>query len=644
MKIVALYLDDHFLFEEPQTINFGGEYHYTFKNKKTVRREKNENYISNFYSTDSIDSVTAIVGKNGVGKSSIIKTIIENLSHGNRFNRSGFGYTAIFEDQLGNVYITSNTHTKNKGFNIDFECSPARINAETIYYSPFLDYNQGVEGIDLSLDTIIEEDLDNANNIEQANSEVVPLRRLKMKNSLRQLEFQHSKYGKELKAYFNFPEFGKSKFTFTRHIIKIDQEDDSIEFWNTPNQFREALQIIYEKIKKEANNINKNRPKGFSVIQLQKKLLKNYILMDIVCLLIKQMEKSNDFLEEGLLSPDWLEFSDFLKDLNAYDALVKFLKSHSLKVIKSDSRVRMLPDNEMINLLEQLFILIDNAETKDDRDTSFFDWNDKAIYLDKEDTIKLIKLNNKFLIELDKYYGAIKNKNGERLFSRTIRIEGILNFEPSESNLSSGENALLNFYSRIHDYFEKNIKEIKIKTVKPYYYIFLDEADLGFHPRWKKQFVKSTTDFLNTFFSDLGAKIQVIFTTHDPLTLSDVLNYNIIYINEERGVRSIIDTRNEPKRSFGANITDLLADSFFVGNGLIGDFAKGKIDHCINWLRDLNDKERSNYHETLIRNIDEPIIQKKLSEMYDEKMKTEISRGLLEQQIAYLQNQLKRYK
>lgn len=644
MKIVAIYLDDHYLFVNPQTINFGGKYHYSFENKSNVSRKLNNIYIEQFYDSEIIDSISAIVGKNGAGKTTLLKTVIENINYGKRYDRQSFMYTAIFEDDESNAFITSDSYTSEKGYSLDFPCEHLNLDTETIYYSPFLDYVQEIEGIDLSLDTIIEKDLDSIDKIYQANSEVVPLRRLKMKNALRQLEFQNSKYGKDLKEFFDFPEFSKSRFTFTRHKIDINLENDTINFWNTPRDFTGSLQSVYKKIRNEADEINKNRPSGYSLVQLQKDLLKNYILMDILCLFIKQMEKSNDFLDEGKIAPDFVEFEKQLQNMNAYQGLISFLKSHSLGISKSDKRIKMLPENETINLIEKLYGLIDNAEAKDDKDTRFFNWNEKSIYLDSEETETLIKLNNDFLIELDKYYGGIKDDSGKRIFSRTIRIEGILNFEPSERSLSSGENALLNFYSRIYDHFKMNNIEINIKTDSPYYHIFLDEADLGFHPKWKKKFVGSVLTFLSNFFKDLKAKVQIIFTTHDPLTLSDILNYNIIYIDEENGTRYIQDTFEKPKRSFGANITDLLADSFFVGNGLIGDFAKGKIDDCITWLRNLDDKTKDNYYKSLIKNVDEPIIQKKLSEMYDEKMKTKISRELLENQISYLQEQLKKYK
>ena len=113
--------------------------------------------------------------------------------------------------------------------------------------------------------------------------------------------------------------------------------------------------------------------------------------------------------------------------------------------------------------------------------------------------------------------------------------------------------------------------------------------------------------------------------------------------------------------SFGANIHDLLADEFFLGNKNIGKFAENKIDEIINYLyckykikeieKDLknsyfasstkdalrnlksdleSDLKNSNYLVNneknllnIIHLIGEPILRRKLEEMYDAIYKNE---------------------
>jgi hypothetical protein len=174
------------------------------------------------------------------------------------------------------------------------------------------------------------------------------------------------------------------------------------------------------------------------------------------------------------------------------------------------------------------------------------------------------------------------------------------------------------------------------------HYVFLiDEGDLGFHPKWKIQYVNLLMNSLPFFFDLIhgNPSFQIIITTHDPLTLSDILNYNVCYLKrgsyQEQTVVLDYSNLNRPNRSFGANTTELLADSFFIDGLLIGEFAKEKIEETIDWL---NEKDKSNhdYYHAVIMNIDEPIIQRKLAEMYDYKMATNVQLDAVNKQIAYL--------
>src|SRR5690606_18275965 len=103
---------------------------------------------------------------------------------------------------------------------------------------------------------------------------------------------------------------------------------------------------------------------------------------------------------------------------------------------------------------------------------------------------------------------------------------------------------------------------------------------------------------------------------------------------------------------------NLYADSFFIGDYLIGDYARNKINETIEWLNDLKNKKIrieeldkikklnsiqiaeknqitesikklsafSKDHLQLIKIIDEPIIKNKLLEMYSEMFGNDVRR------------------
>ena len=106
----------------------------------------------------------------------------------------------------------------------------------------------------------------------------------------------------------------------------------------------------------------------------------------------------------------------------------------------------------------------------------------------------------------------------------------------------------------------------------------------------------------------------------------------------------ILDFNNKrrPLKTFGANISDLIADSFFTDESLIGNFAFDKIQEAIEWLNDEANLDRKGYFKTLIKVIDEPIIQRKLAEMYDDKTKDNFQADVIDEQIKMLQELRKR--
>ncbi|MEA1952772.1 MAG: hypothetical protein U9O24_00080 [Campylobacterota bacterium] len=93
----------------------------------------------------------------------------------------------------------------------------------------------------------------------------------------------------------------------------------------------------------------------------------------------------------------------------------------------------------------------------------------------------------------------------------------------------------------------------------------------------------------------------------------------------ENGNCKVVDGLKDKKQTFGANIHTLLSDSFFMEGGLMGEFAKGKIDKAITLLN--QDKLSENdlkYCEQIISIIGEPIVKNQLQRMLDSKRLSKI--------------------
>ena len=191
--------------------------------------------------------------------------------------------------------------------------------------------------------------------------------------------------------------------------------------------------------------------------------------------------------------------------------------------------------------------------------------------------------------------------------------------------LASGERALLNLFSWMHlvpyfNYISNDVEESLHDNVL----LLIDEIDLYCHPLWQQKLLNYLIEEVKAQYSD--KKVQIIFTTHSPIVLSDMPRSNVIFLKRENNSCSI-DEEGHHAETFGANIYKLFDDAFFLGKkGQIGEFARKKIQAIIDKIkpemRNMEDvvyptltKEEICLLEQKIALIGEKIIRDKLYEM-----------------------------
>lgn len=664
MRLAAVYIDMHeYLIDKPQAINLGGRYIYAFdkvRHEVFISKKINNDFIEGFFDTTGLNSkllsINAIVGQNGVGKSTIFDSIrsifIEHpfaLPINNTFlffeteNTSELKVAShIFNVGSGNISFQS----MQDDLIIDIQRSNSIC--QTIYYSPHFDFKYNpnfdeIDNYDISFDKLLEEDLEDLENKKpsQAGWNYSPSQELLFKNSVRHVLFSSSDLVKREKIFqelFDFPEYGEARL-----IIRGFRE---VREWNTPTSFRPGLTILKNKLKKELDDWSKIRKfkQGHRVsnqIDVNKYILKRYIIRDLISVLERQMEKQNTYLSEGSLEYETFEKESVHQDL--FNSFLLFIKNCYLKF--GNTLIQAFDEETIKSLLSKLYTSIDLIDSEEKVENEMF-------IINGSDAIEILTLHRSFLNSLFHYHTIHQKKGKQKILQKSDKIEGFINYMPSKRKLSSGENALLNLFSRLYDFLNSKLNdETRFLKHSNTYVLLLDEADLGFHPVWKKKFINTIISTIPYFFNNLenSPNVQIIFSTHDPLTLSDLPNKNIVYLykNIETGETEILDYENpkRPNKSFAANITDLLSDSFFIENGLIGDFAKNKINNTIEWLNNNNQiKSKSNTRKQsvtfkkVIDIIDEPILKIKLLEMYGEKMGISIRNQILDEQIKYLES------
>jgi hypothetical protein len=195
-------------------------------------------------------------------------------------------------------------------------------------------------------------------------------------------------------------------------------------------------------------------------------------------------------------------------------------------------------------------------------------------------------------------------------------------------SISDGEKHFIRFTIDII-YYLQTIKQWNVTPNKNKLAIFLaDEPDNSLHPVWKKRVIESVMEIFKNYLNISNITGHFIYSTHSPFLLSDIPKQNIIFLDTyEDGKCKVLkhDEVMNKKQTFGANIHTLLSDSFFMEDGLMGEFAKGKIEEVIDYLNNKESPIKDNDKaQKLINIIGEPIIKNQLQKMLDSKRLSKI--------------------
>jgi hypothetical protein len=99
--------------------------------------------------------------------------------------------------------------------------------------------------------------------------------------------------------------------------------------------------------------------------------------------------------------------------------------------------------------------------------------------------------------------------------------------------------------------------------------IVIDEVELSLHPKWQKTVV---SEIIKLCEKITNKKIHIIISSHSPFLISDLPKENVIFLKDGKQDKTV------NINPFGANIHTLLSHGFFMEGGLMGEFAKGKIE------------------------------------------------------------------
>ncbi len=199
------------------------------------------------------------------------------------------------------------------------------------------------------------------------------------------------------------------------------------------------------------------------------------------------------------------------------------------------------------------------------------------------------------------------------------------------SGISTGEEAFLSHFARLN--------ELKGDLYHKTIWLLVDEGDLYFHPQWQKEYFNNLLTYVKFIFP--RNKVQIIISTHSPFIASDLPKQNLIFLKKNSVGDCEVANREMRKETFGNNIHELYADSFFLADALIGDFAKTRINDIITILQSKKTLKNPESIRQIINIIGEPIIRTKLLEMLAEKLGENVELTRLKAQQEYIAQRLK---
>ncbi|RXJ51516.1 AAA family ATPase [Gelidibacter gilvus] len=201
--------------------------------------------------------------------------------------------------------------------------------------------------------------------------------------------------------------------------------------------------------------------------------------------------------------------------------------------------------------------------------------------------------------------------------------------------MSSGQQNLVNFFSRLL-WAKQDIdlrETIDGATISERIILFIDEGEITFHPEWQRRYFKEAIEFIEKLFTK--RKVQLLITTHSPFVLSDLPKQNVVFLekdNEGNAVKSSLENEN----TFGANIHDLLSNSFFM-DSTIGEFASDKIKEIVNFYYEVVDGKS----EKSIKYLNEEYLSKREKfHFIIDSVGDDVIKGILENHIEFIENNL----
>ena len=307
----------------------------------------------------------------------------------------------------------------------------------------------------------------------------------------------------------------------------------------------------------------------------------------------KSSKITKDFIEEK---------KGNLKDKNLIESYLELSKNSVRKNFRKNFYEDIITISKNISNLVKKNKIIKINNTENDELAKFY----INKYKNDKDIEVFLEHYDEFRLSNPDEYERLKGEYKEDDIAKVIPI--------SEEGLSAGEKVKLEYFSSIYGVLNGEFKDKEFKD-KKYVTLLFDEVETYLHPEWSRRFLYELIEELEKYEDK---KFKLIFATHSPFLIADVLAKDCIYLSKDENGKIQAEIKEDVK-TFGANIIDLFKNTMFL-ESTFGKFATEKIKGVVDKI-EKTEKYSDIKHEIdfIIGEIGEKLISNKLKSMIESK-------------------------
>lgn len=521
MHLAYLYVQS---FGMLKNIGLSIDHRFSFNiNNGLLHIARNKSLPDKFWE-NGIYSLTAIVGNNGCGKTTAMLLMKHLFVEGEP--RQEDAKVLIVYEQNGELYIYNTVGIK---VVIDYDITSHPIETRstigTLYYSGHFQPYTGAEG-EMELSGCYE-----------ASDAWLLIKDLQDYSNVDTLHLSEPLYN-HLHAYYAQNHYRICELLALKGLDKVLDSlrmPKYIQF--TPN--RGGWTAI--KLDRMKRYENLDIPgEQVTTKTLKEQALERFVYYDIVNLIA---EDKGDQKELESLLKDWIQTD---KSEGVLVTFERCIATHQLS-------------DETKSMLQSLQYVIGKLEAIAD-----YDETSGTFFIN---VMKSADKQRKMMEEVMRIPFFLTSKFFDIIYSHTLG---------ANARLSSGELEMLNLLSRL--YYGITIAPRKYGNINSPRLLLLDEAEIGFHPDWQRQYVKVLNEFMGYMQVKAGVDFQIVITSHSPIILSDIPVCCINFLKKQ-GIETVPVLDEE--ETFGENVFNLYRRAFFMDKGLIGAFAQKKLNQVV---------------------------------------------------------------